>query len=560
VQYAIVVTEDTWKAAYRLVNHVLRSGADVAWTQDDATVGRVSTGMDVDIPRGSFLVTVPEGMPSPPNGNIQAVTDVRSGYLTPMHAARVAVYGGGGAPFHHLALLRDLGFVADPIMPAQIRDGALANYTAFVMPGGGWHAMQGQLCALGHDGCATVAAFVRAGGLYLGSCAGAYDAALVPPSFHTVCPEQRAMQLINADVWNGADVTWGGLQSPGIGVLEVEVTQPTHPVLANVPRRFHMTHYNGPLFLPTDTVIPDASPAQGLVRVHGLTERFTPSERFLASEAPAGPALAARAAAAGIFNVVAGTLGAGAVLLCGSHPEFGLDLSLDGVGVGALLLANALAWHTHDQSAPTEPVWPSASAPIGTAVAHARARVLQLKQAVGRLTTINATPQWWLDPHYSLSQFGYAPGEIWPLELRRLEMRAREIDACLDRLEARVVVLDESAVSAVVPRIVRDLTYRPAAIEEQDGGYQGVASLLDSAVTLLETASQRLSAPAPARPTQPYEEAATNPYHLAVGSYLAASGLVAGAALLLRSNEALLRDTATMRNEHSMEPAMMGGV
>lgn len=560
MQYAIVVTEDTWKAAYRLVNHVLRSGADVAWTQDDTTVGRIATGMDVNIPRGSFLITVPDGMLPPPDGNIQAVTDVQPGYLTPMHAARVAIYGGGGAPFHHMALLRDLGFVADPIMPAQIRDGALDNYTAFVMPGGGWHAMQGQLCALGPDGCATVAAFVRAGGLYLGSCAGAYDAALVPSSFHTVCPEQRAMQLINADVWNGADVAWGGLQSPGIGVLEVEVTQPTHPVLANVPRRFRMTHYNGPLFQPADAVIPDASPAEGLVRVHGLTERFTPSERFLACAAPAGPPLAARAVTASVFNVVAGTLGAGAVLLCGSHPEFGLDLSLDGVGVGALLLANALAWHTHDQSAPLEPVWPSASAPIGTAVANARARVPQLKQSVGRLTTINPTQQWWLDPHYSLSQFGYTPGEIWPRELRRLEMRACEIDACLDRLEARLVALDESAVSAVAPCIIRDLTYQPATTEEQDGGYQGVASLLDSAVTLLETASQRLSTPAPARPTQPYEGAATNPYHLAVGSYLAASGLVAGAVLLLRSDEALLRDTAALVNEHALEPAMMGGL
>src|SRR5262249_49669695 len=181
---------------------------------------------------------------------------------------------------------------------------------------------------------------------------GSYDAAVVPETFHQRCPEQREMQLINAEVWNSGDPAWGGLQSPGVGVVEVEGTRPDHPILFSLPPRFRMTHYNGPIFAPVTGRVPGASLAEGLVRFAGPTDRFTASEHFLvpsAAGAEQQPTLLERAAGQGLFSVVCGSLDAGSVVLYGSHPEFGHDLSLfgalDGLEDAALMLANALFWH-----------------------------------------------------------------------------------------------------------------------------------------------------------------------------------------------------------------------
>jgi glutamine amidotransferase-like uncharacterized protein len=96
--------------------------------------------------------------------------------------ARVALYGSGGSPYHHAAAFAAGGAEFDFVFPADIEAGALAAYDAFVMPGGGYLAMQGQLEPLGGAGCRAIRQYVADGGMYLGSCAGSYCAASVPAS------------------------------------------------------------------------------------------------------------------------------------------------------------------------------------------------------------------------------------------------------------------------------------------------------------------------------------------------------------------------------------------
>src|SRR5262245_61514849 len=66
--------------------------------------------------------------------------------------ARIALYGAGGAPFHHAAVYARAGHDVDFVFPQDILDGALAGFDAFVMPGGGYRAMFGQIEPLGPDG------------------------------------------------------------------------------------------------------------------------------------------------------------------------------------------------------------------------------------------------------------------------------------------------------------------------------------------------------------------------------------------------------------------------
>ncbi len=580
-QYALIVAEAGWRKGYRLVNLLVRAGVPAFWLLDEATGTSGAEGQEAALPRGSFLLGE-ERHGAADRAQSKVIADLagRAGVqlreyrrvaapaLLRLRASRVAVYGGGGAPFHHLYVLRSLGFVADPIMPEQIRCGALGAYAALAMPGGGWRAMEGQLCPLASAGCHAVADFVRQGGLYLGSCAGSYDAAVVPETFHQRCPEQREMQLINAAVWNSADPAWGGLASPGVGVVEVEGTRPDHPILFNLPPRFGMTHYNGPIFEPVSGRVPGASLAEGLVRFVGPTDRFTAAEHFLAPSAPEAerqPTLLERAAQQGLYCVICGRLDAGSVVLYGSHPEFGHDLSLfgalDGLEDSALLLANALFWHAgteecrsgHDR---VEPGWPALRAqPASACLAAPRRRLDHLKRLLDALSGPSGVTHggsqasaWWLDQRHSMSVFGRSPAEIWQSECGRMRSLTGRMGDELDRLGGLMDAVDAARAGDIPPQelgwAVRDCVYRRDQLWEQDGGYRGADALLAEAIEMLERALRLRESPAPPPPQQAYENADGNPFHLAVGSYLAASGLLSAALLLIRSAAMALGDRA----------------
>ena len=112
-----------------------------------------------------------------------------------MPRARIALYGAGGAPYHHAAVFARAGHEVEFVFPADLAAGALDGFDAFVMPGGGYRAMFGQIEPLGPDGARRLREYVRGGGMYIGCCAGSYDAATVAQSFIDLCPAQPEMNL-----------------------------------------------------------------------------------------------------------------------------------------------------------------------------------------------------------------------------------------------------------------------------------------------------------------------------------------------------------------------------
>ena len=418
---------------------------------------------------------------------------------------RIALYGGGGAPYNHAAIFARAGYEIDFVFPADVRSGALAGFDVFVMPGGGYRAMMGQIQPLGRDGARALREYVHAGGMYVGCCAGSYSAATVAKSFLDLCPEQEEMCLSAATVWNDGGEEWG-LRSPGVGVLRAETVAAEHPVMAGMPETFEIAHYNGPFFR-------GATP---LARVVGRTERFTPWEEMLGrrSERP----IVDDAAEEGVANIVADAAGDGRVVLFGSHPEFGFTIAMEDEQGPALMLRNAVEWQLAESGSPVRPDVdlyshrnPGDEADADPArVAGLATRLHSLTAAIRDRTD---TPRW-LEPAHAMSVFGLQPREIW----------IQSLDA-IDRLSADV----ERGAPHTDPRA---LAFRAPAEWELDGGYHGVVALLEQSVDLLQQAVTTWHFDPGAETTNPYQHMETSPYHLVAGSYLAAVGRVAAAALL----------------------------
>lgn len=419
----------------------------------------------------------------------------------------VALYGAGGSPYNHAAILGEAGHHIAFVFPDDIRAGLVAGFDAFVMPGGGYRSMVGQLEPLGAAGCRAIQEYVRAGGMYVGSCAGAYDAAVVPERFIAACPAQRELQLLDAVVWNDSEDV-DDLQSPGIGVLNCENTAPDHPVMSGLPETFPVTHYNGPLF----------DDRYALSRVVGRGDDFTPAEDFLGSGH--GPYLIDRAIESGIANIVAGPLGTGRVVLFGSHPEFGATLTMEDVTPAARLLVNAVQWQL-DESGFDRPRTAvlSEAEPDPSVVAADRVKVHALAKRIAEHSDRLAerTDEPWLADGAAMSMFGRSAREVWV--------------AALDAMPKLALEAAEKA-SELPPHL---LSFRPPAKWQIDGGFHGVASLLDQAESMLATGLAAWRHSWPGRISEPYAFDMESPYHLVAGSYLAAIGRVASAALLTRS-------------------------
>jgi glutamine amidotransferase-like uncharacterized protein len=424
--------------------------------------------------------------------------------MTPSDArARIALYGAGGSPFHHAAVFARAGHEVEFVFPEDIRAGALAAFDAFVMPGGGYRAMAGQIDPLGSDGARAVREYVHGGGMYIGCCAGSYDAATVGEHFTRVCPAQKEMCLLDAQVWNDGGEEWG-LRSPGIGVLVVETADSAHPVTAGLPPTFEMAHYNGPLFVG----------AHALTRVVSRTDRFTPWEEML-GERP-DRTLVDDAVAGRIANVVTGSAGEGRAVLFGSHPEFGFTIAMEDEQLPARMLTNAIDWQLAESGAPERPRVelftdrePSEHDADPARAAQLAERLRELTEAVrGRGTDAR-----WLRPDAAMSFFGLSSVSIWE----------QSLDA-IDRFSVDV----EQRAPHVEPRV---LGFRPPFEWDLDGGYHGVVPLLEQSVDLLERTLASWDFD-PGKTTNPYEHMHTSPYQLAAGSYLAAIGRVGAAALL----------------------------
>ncbi|HWJ72280.1 MAG TPA: BPL-N domain-containing protein [Kaistia sp.] len=540
-----------WSGAYRAANLLSRQGLQPLWSSR-AFSGRRPDGSTATFPAGTIVVeTSPADLPPhfPSELDVEAVELATTEGLEalPVRPVRIAVYGGGGAPYNHAASYGELGFDVDFVFPEDILAGALADYDLLAVPGGGARAMQGQLDPLGEDGCRAIADFVREGGLYLGCCAGAYDASLVAPSFLAVCPQQQQMRMINAAVWNKGD-EWLGLQSPGVGVLRAKVAG-EHPVTYGMPSAFPITHYNGPLYHMAPGTLEGVPDAVGLLAVAGTEDGFTPSEGFLG--VAGDDRLVDRAVVAGAFNAVAGTYGKGRVVLFGSHPEMGLSLSMDVLDAPARMLANAAFW----QAAATErarPVQAAGNPAVAAAEAHAGLTgagplIDAVVAAAEALLARDTTDAGWLDDALAMSTFGVAARTIWNDGLAGFGPAAAAMKERIASIEGRLKQAKDPMVgrSDYVAAVVRDLD---RAINHQtppdwniDFGYEGLLQHLERARSMLVKADANFDLDfEPA--SNPYAYLDASPFHLAVGSYLAAAGVFANCGLLLRLHDERLKN------------------
>jgi hypothetical protein len=129
-------------------------------------------------------------------------------------------------------LTTNSGFAPSKISAAAIRAGQLTNYSVVMFPGG---SGTGQATALGQTGCAAVESFLAKGGGYVGTCAGAYLAAL------GYNPQTKWLQVVNAQVIDVAH--W----ERGRGQVQIRLVNPTNAILAGFPEYISGRYINGPL-------------------------------------------------------------------------------------------------------------------------------------------------------------------------------------------------------------------------------------------------------------------------------------------------------------------------
>lgn len=541
-------TGESWCADYRAANLLARKGLGPVWATSGFS-GTDPDGRTREIAPGAIVLGADQAERLGGVSAIAATLGVEplalavSGGVAgqEIRPIRIAVYGGGGAPYNHAAAFAAMGFETGFVFPRDILDGALGGFDLLAVPGGGYLAMQGQLDPLGEAGCRAIAEFVRAGGMYLGSCAGAFDASIVSETFVAACPQQRHLQMIDAAVWNSGDA-WMGLQSPGVGVLRARIADPAHPVTLGMPESFEITHYNGPLYELRPGAIPGAAEVTGLLSLAGTGAAFTPAERFLGARIADRDLLVTHAAAEGVFNAVAGRFGKGLVVLFGSHPEFGLSLDLEAWGAPARLMGNAGFWQAALSPAP-------AAGRAGAGGLREGAVAEGLEEAAGRLDALvdaaeallarDAAGAGWLSDALAMSTFGVSGPEKWRRNLAGFRPMAARIAARIDALagkaaEAEAMARDTGSaeIGAALGALAGAIRHRTPPEWDVDLGYEGLLQQLDRAKAMLAHADADFTRHFPPDENA-YAYLAESPFHLAVGSYLAASGVFGNCLLLL---------------------------
>lgn len=550
-RFIVEQREDNWQRACRLINFLLREDAEVRWATEPFSA-EASNGKPLEFERGAFLIT-DAGTLSPLRMDAAlerygvpaaAVADLQGFVGLLLKPLRIAIYGGGGAPFNHARIFAELGFQVEFISPQEIRAGQLDDYDLFAVPGGGGLAMAGQLHPLGEEGCRLIKAWAQRGGMYIGACAGAFNAAIVAESFLEVCPQQRCLQLVNALIWNRGDTEWIGLESPGVGLIESRNLKPEHPVMFGMPERFNITHYNGPLFDIDTDLLPDASAATALSAVAAPGADFTHSERFLRFSRGCEPqaTLLGKASREGRFNIVSGFNGLGRVVLFGSHPEFGCNRAMDEWGLPARMLANAAFWQA-GQLREARPLHVKREAglahawPGGNGLEKIAEACGAINDAVEHLHDLAQADLDWLAEDHAMSVFGLSGREVWERGLGDFADLTGRIHCALER--ATTLLARADALLSVgsrendqrrrllqeTARAFQDaLHYQTPAEWRQDFGYEGVLQMLARTEAMLRRAieNQDMSYEASANPYAYFD---SSPYQLVVGSYLAANGV-----------------------------------
>jgi hypothetical protein len=172
-------------------------------------------------------------------------------------------------------------------------------------------------------------------------------------------------------------------------------------------------------------------------------------------------------------------------------------------------------------------------------------------------------PPAWLTPDYAMSFFGEPPERIWRESLDDIGTMAGEIGERAEALRQQVVALLASRAEreldprllAAVSQIERWVLDERPAEWRQDGGYQGVLALLRIALRMCDEALERWDVVL-GPPDGAYGYIHENPYHLVVGSYLAAAGCVSGALSLLRALGDKLRMAEALATMSRQNPAI----
>ena len=426
------------------------------------------------------------------------VLELRSMLGCHLSSLRVAVYASGGAPSHHLALLALWGGNLEVIYADEIVGEKLSEYDAVIFPGGGLAAMAGQLEPLGEAGMTALRHWVEAGGSYLGSCAGSCHPLQMSDAYNQAYPDASPFQICDVTPLNAAAGAWG-LDSPGTGRLRV-LPEP-HPLFEGLTDPFEIVHYNGPLF-------PSARGTAG--QVLGNTDAFTPfevSQALTSERQTAEPTTVERAVARGARIAYRQRTGNGQVIVFGSHPEFGGSALQLGWLPAVRLLANALSLI----SVKATPRVPTTTVLPKLVISEIRRRAAALESLFARAAPLRErltteTP----------SFLGMSGLDLW--------------DAVVEEVQEILSGLEPWASVCPVGKTVRGIHLLDRAPKPgQDVGFMGTCQLLGQALSLAQQAVD----PETEWPkfTGAYEQLGTHPFHLLVGSYLSAGGLVAAAAL-----------------------------
>ncbi len=147
---------------------------------------------------------------------------------------RVAVFADEGANaecVEETVFACGEGAAASRVMGSDVRSGILADQQLFISPGGGAST---QSKALGEDGNEILRQFVRAGGGYIGICAGAYWAAQNNPH-----PLGIVAARMPSPKWDR-----------GRAELKIELTPAGQEFFGETERDFIMHYANGPVLFP----------------------------------------------------------------------------------------------------------------------------------------------------------------------------------------------------------------------------------------------------------------------------------------------------------------------
>ena len=177
------------------------------------------------------------------------------------------------------------------LLGSDVAAGALADMDLFVVPGG-WSLSQ--MKSLGAAGCSNLVSWVRGGGAYYGTCAGAY----------LVGQSTAKRTYIGLTPYRPQTCPYRGNSRD----VQCALTDDGRKALGLSEKKFTTLYWGGPVFDP----VPEAALHDSDIRTFATYA----SQNVYSFSTNTVPAMGGRAA------IVGGTLGKGKILTVATHPEY----------------------------------------------------------------------------------------------------------------------------------------------------------------------------------------------------------------------------------------------